>query len=225
MKSKKILIACLMTAALIFAGILYASDHMDSPTVTGQPTDITDLYVFEGKDTNNLVFVGNTQGFLTPAASATAKFDENTLIQFSIDNNGDNIEDLVIQCKYNASANRMEVYGPIKPSITGTVSRIEGPLIASVEVTPYGAPNPIIAIQHGVKVFAGPRDDPFFFDLDQFKKILAGTATGFNNPGTDTFAGTNVLGVVVEIPKAYLRSTGKINVWLTTRTKETTVSK
>jgi hypothetical protein len=116
----------------------------------------------------------------------------------------------------------MEVYGPIRPSQTGTMSKIEGPLTASVEVTPYGASSPITATQNGITVFAGPRDDPFFFDLDQYHKILAGTATGFNNPGTDAFAGTNVLGVVVEVPKVYLRSTGKLAVWLTTRTKDNT---
>jgi hypothetical protein len=225
MKRKKFLTCCLISAGLITAGIIYASDHMDSPTVTGQPTDITDLYVFQGQNTDNLVFVGNTQGFLTPANTPTAKFDENTLIQFSIDNDGDNIEDLVIQCKYNSRANKMEVYGPIRPSQTGTLSKIEGPLAASVEVTPYGASKPIIETDHGISVFAGPRDDPFFFDLDQYHKIIAGTATSFNNPGKDTFAGTNVLGVVVEVPKAYLGVSGKINVWLTTRIRETMSTK
>ena len=88
MKSKFKIIACLTAVGLIAGSILYASDHMDSPTVNGTAADITDLYVFEGKNTDNLVFVGNTQGLLTPAASATAKFDENTLIQFSIDNKG-----------------------------------------------------------------------------------------------------------------------------------------
>jgi Domain of unknown function (DUF4331) len=219
MKSKIKLIICVAAVGLIASGILYASDHMDSPTVTGQPSDITDLYVFEGQNPDNLVFVGNTQGFLTPAATASAKFDENTLIQFSIDNNGNNLEDLVVQCIYNAARNRMEFYGPVKPSQLGTVSKLEGPMMASVEVTPYGA-SPKISTENGITVFAGPRDDPFFFDLDQFKKIIAGTATSFNNPGADTFAGTNVLSVVVEIPKSMLGGAGKLNVWLTTRTKQ-----
>lgn len=219
MKFKKRLLTCLIAAGLISGGIIYASDHIDSPTVTGQSTDITDLYVFQGQNPDNLVFVANTQGLLTPATTGAAKFDENTLMQFSIDNNNDNIEDLVIQCKYNAKTNKMEVYGPIKPSMTGTKSKVEGPLIASVAVTPYGASAPIIGTQNGVSVFAGPRDDPFFFDLDQYHKIIAGTATGFNNPGTDAFAGTNVLAVVVEVPKIALGGTGKLNVWLTTRKK------
>ncbi len=44
-------------------------------------------------------------------------------------------------------------------------------------------------------------------------------ASGFNNPGSDAFAGTNVLSVVVEVPKSLLNSTGKLNVWLTTKKK------
>jgi hypothetical protein len=115
----------------------------------------------------------------------------------------------------------MKVYGPIKPSETGKRSRIEGAMTAEVDVTPYGAGSPVIATgTGGIKVFAGPRDDPFFFDLDQFKKIIAGTATGFNNPGNDTFKGSNVMSVVVEVPKSALNAaSGKINVWLETKKK------
>jgi hypothetical protein len=219
MKRKKILMTCLIAAGLITGGVIYASDHIDSPTVTGTPSDITDLYVFEGQNSDNLVFVANTQGLLTPGQTAAAKFDPGTLIQFSIDNSGDNVEDLIIQCIYDSISNKMNVYGPIKPSATGTQSKIEGPLVASVAVTPYGASSAITATQNGITVFAGPRDDPFFFDLDQYHKIIAGTASGFNNPGTDAFAGTNVLGVVMEIPKSMLGGSGKLSTWLTTRKK------
>ena len=219
MKRKKILFSAIAALALLTGGIIYASDHIDAPSVTNQTTDITDLYVFQGATTSNMVFVANTQGLLTPGTTGAAKFDENTLIQFSIDNNNDNIEDLVIQCKYDAASNTMKIYGPIAPSEKGTRSKIEGNAKASVGITPYGAATPIVATTGGISVFAGPRDDPFFFDLDQFKKILAGTATGFNNPGTDHFAGTNVMSVVVELPKSMLGGTGKINVWLTTRKK------
>ncbi|MEP6949388.1 MAG: DUF4331 family protein [Ginsengibacter sp.] len=218
MKRKKILFAAIAALTLISGGIIYASDHIDAPEVTNQTTDITDLYVFQGASTSNMVFVANTQGLLTPGTSAAAKFDENTLIQFSIDNNNDNIEDLVIQCKYDAASNTMKVYGPVAPSTKGTQSKIEGSATASVGVTPYGA-TAIVGTSGGISVFAGPRDDPFFFDLDQYHKVIAGTATGFNKPGKDTFAGTNVMSVVVEVPKAMLGSTGKINVWLTTRKK------
>nr|WP_229760382.1 DUF4331 family protein [Ferruginibacter lapsinanis] len=221
MKRKKLLLTSLGVAALITGGILFAADHIDSPSVTNQPADITDLYVFRGSDENNLVFVANTQGLMSPSASAGAKFDENTLIEFNIDNNNDNVEDLVIQCKYDAEGNVMQVYGPAMPDGTGTRSRLIGSSTLSVNVTPYGALSPSIATNtRGMKLFAGPRDDPFFFDLNQFKKILGGTATGFNNPGTDAFAGTNVMSVVVEVPKSLLGATGgSINVWVETKKK------
>ena len=218
MKRNKLLLSAFAVAALITGGIMYAADHIDTPAVTGQSSDITDLYVFRGQDVNNLVFVANTQGLLAPGATAAAKFDENTVIEFNIDNNADNIEDLVIQCKYDAASNSMQVYGPVAPSEKGTRSKLEGSVTASAVVTAYGAA-PIIGTGGGVKVFAGPRDDPFFFDLNRYKGILAGTFPGFANPGTDTFAGTNVLSIVVEVPKTLLNSTGSINVWVETKKK------
>jgi hypothetical protein len=33
----------------------------------------------------------------------------------------------------------------------------------------------VTSTQNGMKFFAGPRDDPFFFDLGQFQAILGGT--------------------------------------------------
>lgn len=222
MKRKKILLGVLAISAVITGGIIYAADHIDSPNVTGKATDITDLYVFRGENTANLVFVGNTQGLMSPGTTGAAKFDENTVIEFNIDNTGDNIEDLVIQCKYDAGSNKMVVYGPIAPSEKGTRSKIEGNASVDVAVTAYGAGAPVTATSaSGIKVFAGPRDDPFFFDLNQFKKIIAGTAAGFLPAGTatDAFAGTNVMSVVVEVPKTLLGSAAAINVWLETKKK------
>jgi len=218
MKKTKILIVA--AAALALGGsILWAADHIDAPAVTNQTTDITDVYAFKGADATSRVFVINTQGLLSPAASATAKFDANTLIELNIDNNNDNIEDLVIQAIYDGT--NMKFYGPVAPSATGTKSKLEGAVTATVGITPYTASAPVIATgSNGMKVFAGPRDDPFFFDLDQFKKVVGGTASGFRNPGMDTFAGTNVMSVVVEVPVALLNaSSGKISVWAETKKK------
>ncbi|HEX9510030.1 MAG TPA: DUF4331 family protein [Puia sp.] len=220
MKRKRVAILA-ASAVLILGGIVYAADHMDAPAVKGQTTDITDLYVFEGKNTDNLVFVGNSQGLMAPAVTGAAKFDPHTLIQFKIDNDGDNVEDLVIQAIYQDG--KVNFYGLDRPSLTGARTKIEkGDFLGSVAVTPYGSQSPIVATgEHGIKFFAGPRDDPFFFDLDQFHRITGGTATSFNNPGKDTFAGTNVLSLVIEVPKSQLHAKmGKINVWLTTSVQE-----
>ena len=216
MKTKKILLVAL-GAVLLTAGIVFAADHADSPTITGKTTDITDVYAFQGQTSSNMAFVINTQGLLSPAATGAASFDNNTMIELNIDNNGDNVEDLVVQCVFNNGT--MYVYGPIKPSATGSKSIVEGSASISVGVTPYGQ-SAIIASQNNFMAFAGPRDDPFFFDLYQYKKIIAGTATSFNNPGTDTFKGTNVMSIVLEFPKSLLGATnGKLSVWAEAKRK------
>lgn len=217
MKKRKIFITAFVCLSVAMGGFILAADHIDAPAVTNQSTDITDVYVFRGENPDNMVFVANTQGLLSPAATAGAKFDENTMIEFNIDNNGDYVEDLVIQCI--AKNGKMKVYGPVAPKATGTTSYLNiNDFTAQVDITPYGQPA-IVAEQKGVKVFAGPRDDPFFFDLGRFKQIIAGTATSFNNPGTDSFAGTNVLGIVVEVPKSMLGGNGTINVWAESKKK------
>lgn len=218
MKTKKMLFTVIALVGIAVCGIVYAADHIDAPAVKNQTTDITDIYVFQAQDANNLVFVANTQGLLTPGTTGTAQFDPNTLIEFNIDNNGDNVEDLVIQALY--SGGKMKVYGPIKPSETGNRSKLEGAVTAEVAVTAYGAGSPGIGTGGGLKVFAGPRDDPFFFDFDQYTKIIMGTATSFNNPGNDTFKGTNVLSLVIELPKSMLNATNNtLNVWCETKKK------
>src|SRR4029078_7551265 len=99
----------------------------------------------------------------------------------------DNVEDLVIQAvKKNG---KMRIYGPFKPDVTGTTSYvIPNSFTAEADITQYGEA-PKIHNQRGLTVFAGPRDDPFFFDLTQFKKILAGHASGFYKPRHDPLVG------------------------------------
>ena len=198
--------------------LLIAADHADAPAVTGNASDITDVYAFQGQNTSNMVFVVNSQGLLSPGATASATFNENVLTEINIDNNNDNVEDLVIQAIKRG--NKMYFFGPVAPGATGTSSTIKtNNASGSVEISQYGQAA-IIGTNNNMKFFAGPRDDPFFFDLNQYKAILAGTATGFNNPGTDTFAGTNVLSTIIEVPKTSLGTSSSINVWVETKQKQ-----
>jgi|TARA_R110002072_G_scaffold36808_2_gene108068 hypothetical protein len=207
-------------ALVVFSSIyLYAADHIEAPGVSGTTSDITDYYAFESPESSsNIVLVANLQGLLSPSATASAKFDENVMVEFNIDTNDDKVEDLVVQCSF--ADGKMTVYGPIAPSQTGTTSSLETDASSvSVNVSTYGQ-SPVIATANGVKAFAGPRDDPFFMDFSQFGEILAGNATGFNDPGTDTFAGTNVMSVVVEVPKSQIGGSGTINTWVTSNRKQ-----
>jgi hypothetical protein len=216
MKKSKLYISLSLVA--ITGLLLVAADHIDSPGVSNTGNDITDVYAFQGADTNNLVFVVNSQGLLTPGTTGAATFKENVLTEINIDNNGDNVEDLVIQAIKRGS--KMYFFGPVAPGTPGTSSTIKTANAAgSVEISQYGSAA-MTSTSGGMKFFAGPRDDPFFFDLGQFQAILAGSATGFNNPGTDTFAGTNVLSTVIEVPKSLLGTSGSINVWAETKEKQ-----
>ncbi len=196
---------------------LVAADHIDAPAVQGGTSDITDFYAFQGDNTDNVVFAANVQGLLSPSATSNAKFDESVLVEFNIDTDGDNVEDLVIQAIPRDG--KMYFFGPAAPTTTGLNSTILTEATeSSVDITAYGS-NAIIGKNSGMSFFAGPRDDPFFMDFAQYGEILAGNATGFNNPGSDTFAGTNVMSIVVEVPKSMVGGSGTINTWVETKRK------
>jgi len=217
-KTKMILGICFLAIA---GFIMVAADHIDAPAVQGGTSDITDFYAFQGENTDNIVFVANVQGLLSPTATANARFDENVMIEFNIDITGDNIEDLVIQAI--PKNKKMYFVGPVAPSQTGLVSTFEASIgkdVSSVKITPYGSTANIRNSKDGLTFFAGPRDDPFFFDFAQYGAILGGSAISFNNPGSDTFAGTNVLSIVVEVPKAMLGGTGTINAWVESKRRQ-----
>ena len=214
----KVLGIALLGIGVSAASYLIAADHIDSPAVTGTGSDITDVYAFQSPaNANNMVFVVNVQGLLAPSATAAASFDEEVMIEINIDNSStkDNMEDLVIQATFDN--NKVKVYGPEAPAQKGLMSTLSTSSPVEATVTSYGS-MPEVGEKNGIRVFAGPRDDPFFFDLNQFKAIIGGTATSFNNPGTDAFAGTNVLALVVEVPKSMLGS-GSVNIWATSNRK------
>lgn len=226
---KKFLLGTIIGVVAI-GGILFAADHIDAPAVTGTGnvslgTDITDVYAFQSPaDNSKMVFVINTQGLMSPSASATAEFPGNTMYELNIDNSGDNVEDLVLQCLVKNG--KLRVYGPVAPATTGTSSTVVASTpYAEAMVTAYSASSPSTGTSsQGVKVFAGPRDDPFFFDLKRFKEIIGGTATAFHagtteDPATDAFAGTNVMSIVMEVPKSLLGSAATINVWAESKSK------
>ena len=213
-KSKKL---SWVLGAFALAGILVAADHIDAPAVQSGTSDVTDFYAFEGENSSNLVFAVNIQGLLSPSNTAGAEFDENVLVEINIDNNGDNIEDLVIQAIPRDG--KMYFFGPVAPSAPGLNSTIiTSASQSSVDITPYGMPA-ITATNSGMTFFAGPRDDPFFFDFAQFTSIISGNASSFNDPGSDTFAGTNVMSIVVEVPKSMIGGSGTLNTWVETKRK------
>jgi hypothetical protein len=196
-----------------------AADHRDSTTLTANPArDIADIYSFRSPaNPANLVLVMTVSGFIPPAEASNTFLDPGVLYQWKIDNDDDAVEDLVVQAFATGTGTDQVIHfrGPAAPEVTGTTSRIpDGDELVEVALTT--GDTPVTASAGGITVFAGVRDDPFFFDLAQFQQLIAGNATAFNDPGTDTFAGTNVLALVFEIPITQLGGSSTLGIWGTT---------
>ena len=223
-----------LVATTALAGAVLASDHQDTPIVEFNPRyDVNDVYAFPGSTPDRIALVLGTSSPLTPAGTPTAAFGDKSevLYQLKIDNTGDAREDLVLQFTFSGEPGeqKIRVQGPMKPNEVGTANTlISGPREMEGKV------NQNLGSIAGMQVFAGPRDDPFFIDLEAFFRILPdrkpesgplsqitqGPLT-FRAAGTaaDFVRGFNDLAIVVELPLAQLTEDGtrpKFGIWGTT---------
>lgn len=131
----------------------FAADHLDAPGSTNDPTsDITDLYSWV--DGNNVVFVLD----VTPLATNTSKFSDKVQYVFHTESSagfGKAGTTLDIICTFTTDQKASCWVGD-KDYVTGDASATTGLKSESGKVT----------------VFAGLRDDPFFFNLDGFKDTV-----------------------------------------------------
>jgi hypothetical protein len=230
-----------LTAVAVVAGSavavrLMASDHQDTPLVELSPRlDVNDVYAFPAPgNPSNVVLILGTSSPITPAQTPSFTFGtkDQELYQIKIDNTGDAREDLVFQLTFTGKAGKQKVTlrGPVKPNEVGTVNT----LVGGKQIKGYTN----TVIQSGdIKLFAGPRDDPFFLDLEQFFRILPDrkpetgplstitqgpltfrAATG-SNPAVDYLRGINDMAIVIELPVSMIANpatNGRFGVWGTT---------
>jgi hypothetical protein len=140
-----------------------AADHLDSPAVkTDASTDITDLYSF--MDGNRAVFVLN----VSPLATTASKFS--TTAQYVI---------------HTTSTDKF--VGGATPKAADIIATFDatGKIQLWVGTSEYLTGDPsatagLASADGKVQVFAGLRDDPFFFHLDGFHAAEASVegATG-----------------------------------------------
>lgn len=201
----------------------FAADHRDSPAINGDGrADLLDVYAFLNPNDPSKVVLALTVNPLTIGGAAQIAFAEDVLYQFKIDNNGDYKEDLVIQATFTPAVpgpQQFTIFGPAKPKKTGAANTI---LKATPADTITGPADGTITTQGDVKVFAGLRDEPFFFDqifIFRALGILPGGAITNRGPGINFYAGLNVSALCVEVPAALLRgaeSNQTIRIWSTT---------
>jgi Domain of unknown function (DUF4331) len=98
--------------------------------------------------------------------------DPKVLYQFKIANTGVTSskfnENLVIQLRADSAGTGQNItlYGPAAPNEVGTTNT----LVAKTGTFAFGKASKVDGGK--IQVFAGPRRDPFFFDLAQFFKII-----------------------------------------------------
>ncbi len=220
-----------------------STDLQDTQVLVNHPAaDITDVYAFPAPDNaNNVVLVMNTNPLIPSGQGPSTAFDPTVLYQFQIAHTASGPADTVIQFAANTSGTgqTLTMYGPSAPNANQpTVSTVV--VSTASAVVPYNkvttltvadaAGNPGVP----VKVFAGPRADPDYFDLARFYTLFPdrnyqnhqvdslvpvpapvpatfrGFATAANacdtTPAVDFFSSGkyNVLSLVVELPKSAL---------------------
>ncbi len=149
-----------------------SSDHQDSPTVVARPgADITDVFAFPSPGNPKAVdFVMDVVPLIPAGLASEYSFDPSVLYQFKIAHGpvgSAHQEDSVLQMTASGKGaqQKLTLYGSNDPAPYGTLNT------AHTKLGTFAFNQPT-NLYPGVKVFAGPRADPFFFDLFQFFKIL-----------------------------------------------------
>lgn len=214
---------------------VYGSDHDDGEVdIKGRNLNLTDLYVFRDQDqdssasADDLVLIMNTN----PRSVARQQyyFSNTARYEFYISRVQNNdapatgSPDVILRFEFDAPQNNQA------QTYTMTVLRDGKPFKTQGTTTPLSqgnSPNIKQATFDGAKlsVFAGLREDPFFFDVEQFFRVRAGAlgigeAVGFRSAteAVDFASGYNVNAIAVRIPRKFLQAgsdTTTFDVWQT----------
>lgn len=172
----------LLLGMAAFGPAVQAADHRDSPLVVGDPAaDINDVYAFVDPNQPGRLVVAAT---VLPLAGAGSRFSNAVQYRFHFEN--DDGGRTLVTCRFPDnrvhcwSSNGMRALGFVGRSTSG----------------------------NGMRVFAGLRDDPFFFDLAAFNQTRDTLVPAFTHPGDNFFAGLDTLAIVLSIDSARLTANG-----------------
>ena len=226
--------------AVLTPGIIVASDHDDGEVdIKGRAVNLTDLYVYREKDQNSgatdgdLVFTMNSN----PRSVARYQyyFSTTALYQFHITQVGDvnstptGRADIILRFAFSPPNNQgmqaVAITVVRGGSETTTKTTVNNSLIASTPLNSNTVLNTVPIGGSNLTVFAGLREDPFFFDVEQFFRVRAGAlGTGPKvafkpaSQAIDFAKGYNVNTIAVRVPKAFLQvgsGANTFDVWST----------
>jgi hypothetical protein len=197
-RRRAVLVAAAAAAALALAGVsaVRASDHLDGPGVTADPqSDITDVFAFTSPENPSHVvlamavvpYAGDAATF-SPSVDYAFRVQRVEVVQpFTLDATA---RDVV--CRFDGGSPQQHVTCTAPGGLTATT--------AVGDTTGGGT------AQSPMRVFAGMRSDPAFFDRQGALATIRTGATSFT--GTNSFAGSNVLAIVVELDSRVFATVG-----------------
>lgn len=219
----------LLGAALVGPNLARGADHTDSPAATAEPSaDIADLYAWMSADAADLNLVLT----VNPMAGPTTRFSDATQFAMHVASRADfgatTSDDTTILCQFH-TADELECW----------VLADDGSVVDYVEGNPSNTAG-LVSASGDLRVFAGLRNDPFFFNLDGFRRTVdtvraaaggltfdAGncptvdvgtsgtlvaqlTTDADDSAASDDFDGANVLALVIQVDKDLVDSGGPI---------------
>lgn len=204
------------------ASSAFAADHLDSPAASAEPAaDITDLFAWMSSDASDLNLVLN----VAPDAGDSMSFPTSTVYAFHVNSSegyGMAQTETLVRCKFY-DEDAIECWAGDE-YVTGDPSDPAG----------------IVSASGALRVFAGLRNDPFYFELVGFNETVAtvraaAASLTFDEdgcpaldeatsnalvgqlqsgadgaPASDTFEGQNVLSLVVQLDKTVVNGGGDI---------------
>jgi hypothetical protein len=223
----------LAAATLLLNTPAYAADHRDGtifPATGNGNLDLNDLYVFKpNEQSKNTVLVMTTHPFAGVFSPVT--FNNLLNYEFKIDNNDNAKEDITIRINFSA---------PVNGAQEATISRIDNTIRKpgcktfqpKGQILGRGPTGASIALRGGGIMRAGVFDDPFFFDVSAFNRLVGsapqitgpntgqiapGDSNSITNPGKNFFGPmVNTLAIVIELPSRQLikAKNSKIGAWM-----------
>lgn len=184
------------------------ADHRSAPAIDSYSAiGVNDVYMFRdpanctGGPGCKLVVALSTQALADPLFGPSYHFQENALYRLNFTTRQDARPTASIDFVFGPFGNGPDCLAPHdacqtfravfpnKVVVEGFTT--QGTFDATHQV-------PEMTTAGDIKIFAGPREDPFFFDLVGFNRSIAAGANKFT--GVDAFLGKNVNAIVVEFP-------------------------
>lgn len=228
-----LLVGAVLVGTMLATHPSRASDHDDGVTdVKTNNVNLTDLYVFREKTQNNsaaddaLIFIMNCNPRSVPNVeyffNARARYEFHVGRVGEAGKNDDaptGVSNFAMRFEFSEpDTNKVQKISfiPVNAGVAGAAitTNTNATNIATTAMSGSGNPvkNEFQVNGQTVAVFAGLREDPFFFDVNQFFKVRAGAAARLGNPalpqptfkpvGSDFTEGFNVLSIVVRAPRA-----------------------